>query len=77
MTTKQKVSTSTAAPVAISYIRFSPPEQQKGDSLRRQTEAAVDWCRRHNVALDASTTLHDLGRSAYTGAHRKNPDQPS
>jgi DNA invertase Pin-like site-specific DNA recombinase len=61
--------------IAHSYIRFSHPEQRKGDSLRRQTEAAADWCRRHNVRLDTSLTLHDLGRSAYTGAHRSNPDR--
>src|SRR5262249_55658961 len=61
--------------VAYSYIRFSTPEQMKGDSLRRQTEAAADWCRRHNVSLDTSTTLRDLGRSAYTGKHRENADR--
>src|SRR5215813_239734 len=63
------------ASIAYSYIRFSTPEQSKGDSLRRQTEAAADWCRRHKVRLDTGTTLHDLGKSAYTGQHRKNPDR--
>ncbi|MBL8798762.1 MAG: recombinase family protein [Planctomycetia bacterium] len=62
-------------PVAFSYIRFSTPEQRKGDSLRRQTEAAAAWCSRNNVRLDESTTLHDLGKSAYLGEHRKNPDR--
>jgi DNA invertase Pin-like site-specific DNA recombinase len=62
-------------PIAYSYVRFSTPEQLKGDSLRRQTEAAADWCRRHQVALDTSTTFRDLGRSAYTGSHRANPDR--
>jgi DNA invertase Pin-like site-specific DNA recombinase len=61
--------------LAFSYVRFSHPEQAKGDSLRRQTEAAADWCRRHGVTLDTATTLHDLGKSAYTGAHRQNPDR--
>jgi DNA invertase Pin-like site-specific DNA recombinase len=64
-----------SAPLAYSYVRFSTPEQLKGDSLRRQTEAAADWCKRHNVTLDTSTTLHDLGKSAYTGKHRENPDR--
>jgi DNA invertase Pin-like site-specific DNA recombinase len=58
-----------------SYIRFSHPEQSKGDSLRRQTEEAAQWCARNNVQLDTSTTLHDLGKSAYTGKHRQNPDR--
>jgi DNA invertase Pin-like site-specific DNA recombinase len=61
--------------VAFSYIRFSHPSQSVGDSLRRQTQAAADWCARHGVTLDTSTTLHDLGRSAFTGSHRQNPDR--
>jgi DNA invertase Pin-like site-specific DNA recombinase len=63
------------SPVAYSYVRFSHPDQAKGDSLRRQTEAAAAWCEKNHVALDASLTLHDLGKSAYTGEHRKNPDR--
>jgi DNA invertase Pin-like site-specific DNA recombinase len=62
-------------PIAYSYIRFSTPEQAQGDSLRRQTEAAAEWCQRNGVTLDASTTLHALGKSAYTGAHRQNADR--
>src|SRR5262245_60708576 len=62
-------------PTAYSYIRFSTPEQAAGDSLRRQTEATQDWCRRNGVHLDESTTRHDLGKSAFTGKHRTNPDR--
>ncbi len=62
-------------PAAFSYIRFSTPEQLKGDSLRRQTDAAADWCVRNGARLDTSTTFRDLGKSAYLGAHRKNPDR--
>jgi DNA invertase Pin-like site-specific DNA recombinase len=64
-----------STPVAFSYVRFSTPEQRRGDSLRRQTEAAADWCERHGVSLDTSRTYHDLGKSAYLGEHRKNPDR--
>lgn len=60
---------------AYSYVRFSSAQQAAGDSLRRQTEAAADWCKRHKVTLDKSTTLHDLGTSAFAGAHRTNPDR--
>jgi DNA invertase Pin-like site-specific DNA recombinase len=35
----------------------------------------VAWCDRNGVRLDDRTTLRDLGRSAYTGEHRKNPDR--
>src|ERR1041385_5155470 len=58
------------APVAFSYVRFSTPEQLKGDSLRRQTEAAAEWCKRSGATLDTSTTYRDLGASAFKGAHR-------
>jgi DNA invertase Pin-like site-specific DNA recombinase len=68
-------STDAPSPVAYSYVRFSTPEQAKGDSLRRQTESAADWCKRHRAALDTATTLHDLGKSAYTGGHRQNADR--
>jgi DNA invertase Pin-like site-specific DNA recombinase len=68
-------STADTPPVAYSYVRFSTPDQAKGDSLRRQTQAAADWCSRNGVSLDASATLHDLGRSAFTGSHRRNPDR--
>lgn len=61
--------------VAYSYVRFSTPEQAKGDSLRRQSEAAADWCRRNGVTLDTSVTFRDLGKSAFLGEHRRNPDR--
>jgi DNA invertase Pin-like site-specific DNA recombinase len=61
--------------LAFSYIRFSHPDQAKGDSVRRQDEAAASWCKRNGVTLDTSITLHDLGKSAYTGKHRQNPDR--
>ncbi len=62
-------------PVAFSYVRFSSPQQARGDSLRRQLKATTDWCEKNGVTLDATTTLHDLGKSAFTGAHRTNPDR--
>ena len=65
----------TKSSLAYSYIRFSTPEQAKGDSLRRQMTAAAEWCVKNGVTLDTSTTLHDLGRSAFLGEHRKNPDR--
>lgn len=53
---------------AYSYIRFSTPEQARGDSLRRQTEMAAKWCKERGIELD--DTLRDLGVSAYHGANR-------
>src|SRR5262249_49327237 len=52
------------------YIRFSTPEQLKGDSLRRQLEGTAAWCEKNGVPLDTSLTLRDLGVSAFRGAHR-------
>src|SRR5262249_44049183 len=48
----------------------STPDQLKGDSLRRQTQATAEWCERNGVTLDTSLTLRDLGVSAFRGAHR-------
>jgi DNA invertase Pin-like site-specific DNA recombinase len=62
-------------PVAFSYVRFSTREQRKGDSLKRQEQAAAEWCQRSGTRLDTSVTLRDLGRSAYLGEHRTNPDR--
>ena len=36
-------------PIAVSYLRFSTPDQRKGDSLRRQTEATEKWCETHGI----------------------------
>ncbi|MDF5014260.1 recombinase family protein [Vibrio parahaemolyticus] len=53
---------------AYSYVRFSSPQQAKGDSFRRQTKAAREYCEKHGLQL-ADLTLHDLGLSAYSGTH--------
>ena len=52
-------------PKAYSYIRFSTPEQIKGDSLRRQTELSEQYAAKHNLQLDTTLSLRDLGLSAY------------
>jgi len=55
-----------AAPnTAYSYIRFSTRKQAEGESLRRQTELAVKYARKHGLKLDTTLNLHDLGVSAY------------
>jgi DNA invertase Pin-like site-specific DNA recombinase len=56
-------------PKAYSYLRFSTPEQLKGDSFRRQTEAAQAYAEKHNLALDTQLTFHDMGVSAFRGAN--------
>ena len=54
---------------AYSYVRFSTPQQALGDSLRRQVEAAEQFCAENGYALDRSLTLHDKGVSAFRGAN--------
>ncbi|WP_219094947.1 recombinase family protein [Pseudomonas sp. UMAB-40] len=56
---------------AYSYIRFSSPDQAKGDSYRRQKKAAEDYCLLHDLELATSReyTFLDKGRSAYSGRH--------
>lgn len=54
-----------AAPKAYSYIRFSTPEQQAGDSFRRQYELSKTYAETHGLVLDENLTYHDLGVSAF------------
>lgn len=56
-------------PVAYSYIRFSTPDQIKGDSLRRQLEASARYAADHGLTLDDSLNVRDLGVSAFTGSN--------
>jgi DNA invertase Pin-like site-specific DNA recombinase len=59
------------APIkAYSYVRFSTPDQMKGDSLRRQTEAAERYAKAHGLELDSSS-WRDLGVSGFRGANTK------
>lgn len=52
---------------AYSYLRFSTPDQMKGDSFRRQTALAEDYAARHGLDLDLDLTFRDLGVSAFRG----------
>lgn len=56
---------------AFSYVRFSTGRQAEGGSLRRQTSLSLAYCKRKNLALDDSLTLHDLGVSAFRSANVK------
>lgn len=56
-------------PKAYSYIRFSTPEQQQGDSLRRQTELAEEYATRKGLTLDTELKMTDLGVSAFRAAN--------
>lgn len=56
------------APIkAYSYLRFSTPEQMRGDSFRRQSSMAEAYALQHGLELDTTLTLHDLGVSAFRG----------
>ncbi|AJW99907.1 recombinase family protein [Burkholderia gladioli] len=56
-------------PRAYSYLRFSTPEQLKGDSYRRQTTMALEYATRKGLALDQDLTFEDLGVSAFRGTN--------
>jgi len=56
---------------AFSYTRFSTPEQGKGDSIRRQLDAARRYAAQNGLELDEELTFTDPGVSAY---HGKNAD---
>lgn len=57
-------------PKAYSYVRFSTPEQIKGDSFRRQIEAAEQYAAVHGLEMDTKFTFHDLGMSAWQGRNK-------
>jgi DNA invertase Pin-like site-specific DNA recombinase len=52
-------------PKAYSYVRFSTPQQAKGDSQRRQTDKAAQYAAGHGLVLDTELNLTDLGVSGY------------
>lgn len=56
---------------AFSYIRFSTPEQAKGNSLARQLELSQQYAAEHGFELDESLSMRDLGLSGYKGDHLK------
>jgi DNA invertase Pin-like site-specific DNA recombinase len=66
----------TVKPKAYSYIRFSSPEQARGDSYRRQRDAAFAYCQEQGLELATTReySFFDRGKSAYTG---KNIDDSS
>ncbi len=55
----------TTSPRAYSYIRFSTPEQQHGDSFKRQYELTLAYAQSKGLILDERLTYKDLGVSAY------------
>jgi DNA invertase Pin-like site-specific DNA recombinase len=55
-------------PRAYSYLRFSTPEQERGDSLRRQASMAEAYAVKRGLDLDARS-YQDLGVSAFRGAN--------
>src|SRR5271169_3280127 len=55
---------------AYSYIRFSTPEQEMGDSERRQLALAEGYCAHNGLKL-SQETFADKGVSAYHGKHRE------
>jgi len=58
-------------PKAYSYVRFSTPEQAKGDSRRRQYKAAIEYAAKHDLELvkDSDFAFLDAGISAYRGSN--------
>ena len=58
-------------PLAYSYVRFSTPEQERGDSYRRQTEQAQAWAAKNGLTLDNSLSMTDRGVSAFRGRNSR------
>lgn len=58
-------------PVCISYIRFSTPDQIKGNSLKRQLRKGQEYAEKHGLVIDERFALKDLGISAFRGEHKR------
>lgn len=56
--------------IAILYSRFSSAQQADGDSLRRQTERAEQFCRNNGLTL-SDLTFQDLGISGWQAKKRE------
>jgi hypothetical protein len=56
---------------AYSYVRFSTPEQEMGDSERRQIALAKSYCAKNGLRL-SETAFAGRGVSAFHGKHREN-----
>jgi DNA invertase Pin-like site-specific DNA recombinase len=57
--------------IAISYIRFSLPDQAQGHSLKRQRARCEEYCKGNDLRLltDEQHTFFDRGVSGYDGAN--------
>src|SRR5713226_921248 len=53
--------------IAYSYIRFSHPDQRRGNSLRRQLGRSRRYAEAKGLSLD--DTIQDLARSAFHNRH--------
>lgn len=53
--------------LAIPYVRFSTPKQERGDSKERQLETCLAYIEQNG--WEAQPALMDLGLSAYKGDH--------
>ena len=53
--------------IAYSYIRFSHPDQRRGNSLRRQLGRSRRYAEANGLSLD--DTIQDLARSAFHNRH--------
>lgn len=57
-------------PTAYAYSRISTRAQLKGDGLRRQLAAALEWAEEH-PDIEFDPTFVDRGISASVGLHRE------
>ena len=57
--------------LAFSYLRFSTPEQARGDSKRRQIAMAESYASEHRLKLDKHLSFRDLGVSAFRGENAR------
>ena len=65
-----KIKTPVKGPLAVSYIRYSTPEQSRGGSYRRQLESTEAYCKKKGLTLRKENSYFDKGVSAYHGKNK-------
>jgi len=53
--------------IVKAYVRWSTPDQAKGDSKNRQIESVKKWCQNEGYTISEENILTDDGISAFTG----------
>jgi len=58
-------------PICISYVRFSTPEQLKGDSLKRQLKLSQEYADKHGLLSEGGEDTIDNAGALCPNCHKQ------